>query len=147
MPALPTHPGPAADPSVVCPPCARCCKHVAVGVDAPTTVTRVSTLLWFVYHDGVSLYQSQEGDWFLNVPASCENLRPDGLCGVYESRPLLCREYDVAGCEGTSEEPAEKLRFDDAAAFVAWLAARRPSLYRRCVEGGIVPERLRAARP
>ncbi|MCE7958773.1 MAG: hypothetical protein DYH06_12695 [Acidobacteria bacterium ACB2] len=103
MSPLPSHPG-TPDPSAVCSPCARCCRHVAVGIDPPDTVRRVSTALWFVYHRRISVYQSHDGDWFLNVPTDCEHLRPDGLCGVYESRPLLCREYDVEGCEGTSEE-------------------------------------------
>lgn len=142
MSPLPSHPG-TPDPSAVCPPCARCCRHVAVGIDPPDTVRRVSTALWFVYHRRISVYQSHDGDWFLNVPTDCEHLRPDGLCGVYESRPLLCREYDVEGCEGTSVEPAEKLHFEDGKSLVAWLAERRPALYRKCLAAGIVPEALR----
>ncbi len=142
-PSLPALPGlPVLDPAVVCPPCARCCRHVAAQIDPPATVRRVSTALWFVYHEGISIYQAHDGDWFLLATTPCSNLRPDGLCGVYENRPLLCREYDVAGCEGTSAEPAERLRFDDARSFVAWLAAARPRLYRRCVEAGIVPPGL-----
>lgn len=137
LPLLPTAPSP--DPSVVCPPCGRCCRYVALGIDAPSSVKAVSMALWFVYHRNVSIYQSHEGDWFLLVPADCENLRPDGLCGVYEKRPLICREYDVDGCEGTSAELPEKLRFDDGASLVKWLATSRPALYARCVDAGIVP--------
>ncbi len=140
-PTLPTIPPP--DPSVVCPSCRRCCRHVAVGIDPPSSVRSVSTALWLVYHEGVSIYQSHEGDWFLLLPAECGNLTPDGLCAVYEERPLICREYDVEDCEGTSADTPEKARFDDGASLVAWLARTRAALYRRCVEAGIIPKALR----
>ncbi len=119
---------------------------MSVGIDPPSTVGRVSTAIWLLYHRTVSIYQSHEGDWFLLLPTECENLRPDGLCGVYENRPLICRDYDVDGCEGTSDESAEKLRFDTAKELVTWLAKSRPALYERCVDAGIVPEPIRAVR-
>ncbi len=144
---LPTHPA-SPDPSEVCPPCGRCCRYVAVGIDGPVSLGGVSTALWLVYHRNVSVYQSHEGDWFVLFPAPCDHLRPDGLCGVYENRPLLCREYDVVGCEGTSAEAPEKVRFDDGPALGAWLRERRPALFARCLAAGILPEPVRPpARP
>jgi Fe-S-cluster containining protein len=107
----------------------------------------VSTALWLVYHRNVSIYQSHEGDWFVLLAADCENLLPDGLCGVYENRPLICREYDVDGCEGTSAEAPEKVRFDDGASLGDWLRERRPALFARCVRAGILPEAVRGGAP
>ncbi len=104
------------------------------------SVSGVSTALWLVYHKSVSIYQSHDGDWFVLFPAECENLMPDGLCGVYAHRPQVCRDYDVDGCEGTSAEPPEKVRFDDGAALVAWLRQKRPALHERCLAAGIVPK-------
>ena len=134
-PALPSRP----DPSRVCPPCGKCCRYVAVGIDGPVSVGGVSTALWLVYHRNVSVYQSHDGGWFVLFPADCENLLPNGLCGVYASRPTICRQYDVDGCEGTSVEAPEKARFDDGPALVAWLKARRPALFARCRAAGILP--------
>lgn len=130
------------DPAVFCPPCGKCCRYVSVGIDPPTSVGRVSTALWILYHRGLSIYESHEGDWFLIVPAACENLRPDGLCGVYENRPFICRDYEVEGCEGTSTEPAERVRFDDPRSLLAWLERKRPALHARCIREGIVPPGL-----
>jgi uncharacterized protein len=143
LPTLPARP----DPAEVCPPCGKCCRYVAVGIDGPVSVGGVSTALWLVYHRNVSVYQSHEGDWFVLLAASCENLLPDGLCGVYESRPLICREYDVDGCEGTSVEAPEKVRFDDGASLGTWLRERRPALFARCLEAGILPEAVRGTAP
>ena len=138
---LPTFPAPP-DPAVVCPPCGKCCRYVAVGIDGPVSVRGVSTALWLVYHRSVSVYQSHDGDWFVLFPSECGNLLPSGLCAVYEERPFLCREYDVDGCEGTSDDPPEKVRFDEGATLVAWLREKRPALYARCRAAGIVPGAL-----
>ncbi len=145
-PSLPTL-APAPDPATVCPPCAKCCRYVSVGIDGPVSVSTVSTALWLVYHRNVSVYQSHEGDWFVLFPAECENLLPSGLCGAYENRPLLCREYDVVGCEGTSEEAPERVRFDDGASLGVWLRERRPALFARCLKAGILPESVRGPAP
>jgi hypothetical protein len=142
-PKLPTLSASLLDPATVCPPCGKCCRYVAVGIDGPVSVSGVSTALWLVYHRNVSVYQSHEGDWFVLFPADCDNLLPNGLCGVYENRPFLCREYDIDGCEGTSDEAPEKLRFDDGASLGKWLRKMRPALYARCLEAGILPEELR----
>lgn len=138
-PSLPTLPA-TLDPSKVCPPCGKCCRYVAVGIDGPVSVSGVSTALWLVYHRSVSIYQSHDGDWFVLFPAECGNLLPDGLCAVYAHRPQVCRDYDVDGCEGTSDEPPEKLRFDDGATLVAWLREKRRALHARCLAAGIVPK-------
>jgi len=152
MPRLPSLPtlSAAPDPATVCPPCGKCCRYVAVGIDGPVSVRGASTALWLVYHRNVSVYQSHDGDWFVLFPAECDNLLPNGFCGVYESRPFLCREYDVDGCEGTSDDLPEKVRFDDGASLASWLRERRPALFARCRAAGIVPEGLRvpaSARP
>ncbi len=149
MPSLPNLPTLSAppDPSIVCPPCGKCCRYVAVGIDGPVSVSGVSTALWLVYHRNVSVYQSHDGDWFVLFPATCDNLQPDGLCGVYENRPLLCREYDVVGCEGTSADAPEKVRFDDGATLGAWLRDKRPALHARCLAAGILPRGARGPAP
>lgn len=143
LPTLPPDGLPGLAPIDVCPSCAKCCKHVAVGIDPPDSVRRISTILWFLYHKDISIYQSHDNDWFIVFPTTCEFLRPDGLCGVYENRPLICREYDIVGCEGTSQEPAEKIKFENAKQLFVWLSKTRKALYRRCLERGIVPEKLR----
>ena len=94
--SLPAFPA-SLDPATVCPPCGKCCRHVAVGIDGPVSVNGASTALWLVYHRNVSVYQSHDGDWFVLFPTTCDNLLPNGFCAVYENRPLLCREYDVDG--------------------------------------------------
>ncbi len=143
LPTLPPGSLPGPEPIDVCPSCTKCCRYLAVGIDPPDTVKRVSTALWFLYHPEASIYQSHDNDWFLVFPTTCEHLKPDGLCGIYENRPLICREYDIVGCEGTSEEAAEKVNLKTAGDLFRWLFETRPALYRKCLEKGIIPPALR----
>ena len=144
LPTLPPDAFPSLDPSEICPPCARCCKYVSLGMESPDNVKYVSMALWFLFHKGIGIYQAHDDDWYLIVPTDCEHLQEDGFCGVYKDRPFICREYDVADCEGTSTEPSEKLKFMDAGTFISWLRKSRPALYARCLEKEIIPELYRS---
>ena len=140
LPTLPASAFPSPDPSEICPPCGSCCQYVSLGMESPDNVKYVGMALWFLYHEGIGIYQAHDDDWYLIVPAGCEHQLPTGFCGIYENRPFVCRDYDLSGCEGTTTEPSEKLKFTEAKRFVSWLRKSRPDLYGRCLEKGIIPE-------
>lgn len=146
LPALPRLPNGELDGSKICPPCQRCCKHVGIGIDPPNTVVRVSRALWLLYHPSVSMYQNEEGEWFMEVETTCSHLTPEGLCGVYENRPLICREYEIETCEGTSDEPAEKVKIVSGKELMKWLVREKPALYQKCLDRGIVPPEIRVGK-
>lgn len=62
-------------------------------------------LLWQTAHDKVQIYKDEDG-WFLVVNNKCTHLLPGGRCGIYETRPIVCREHDNDYCEFDS--PAEE---------------------------------------
>lgn len=62
-------------------------------------------LLWQVAHEGVEAYKDDSG-WYLLYTGTCQFLQPDGLCGIYETRPQICRDYENDWCE--YDEPASK---------------------------------------
>jgi hypothetical protein len=49
-------------------------------------------------HKGISVFV-EDGDWYVQIAAVCENLLPDNRCGVYEHRPAICREYEAGDCD------------------------------------------------
>lgn len=53
---------------------------------------------WYVMHKGISVFV-EDGDWYIQISADCENLQADNLCGIYETRPAICREYDYGECD------------------------------------------------
>jgi len=114
-----------------CSDCAFCCTYVAVEIDEPTCRDSLSNILWYLYHENIRVYLDENGDWFVQFWTRCEALRPDGLCGVYETRPDVCEEYTADDCEITHDDIGEEAGFDTAYEFTEWLRTERPKLYKK----------------
>lgn len=83
----------------------KCCIYVTNQIDAPRSKHDFDHLLWQVSHENVNLYKDDDG-WFLLVEAKCSHLLPRGRCGIYETRPEVCRAHSNDYCEYDS--PAEE---------------------------------------
>lgn len=129
-------------PEEICPSCAKCCKYVCIEIDSPRSVEAVSNILWYLYHKDITVFEDYDGDWAVTYPGECTHLRPDGLCGIYLHRPLICRSYEVDSCEGTSPKALEREKFTDGGSFARWLKKRRPTVFARCKAKGIIPPQL-----
>lgn len=117
-----------------CHNCSRCCGYVALEIDAPTTPKEYDHILWYLYHPGVSIFVDWESGWYIRFESRCENLNAQGMCGIYETRPAICKDFDWRECERrfTPEDgPPDKWNFQNAAQFVQWLKRRRPKSYER----------------
>jgi len=57
---LPTQ---APDPPLGCLECGHCCTYVAVGINAPTRLRYATDLLWYLYHERVSVHLDLDGEW------------------------------------------------------------------------------------
>jgi Fe-S-cluster containining protein len=125
-----------------CTECGKCCTYVSVGINAPNSVSNATDMLWYLYHQNVSLYRDGDGEWSVVFETRCRNLRPDLLCGVYEDRPLICRDFDNTTCE--VNDPEGGLAIETPEQFVAYLRARRPRILAR-IEEKYLPPHLRAA--
>jgi len=42
---------------------------------------------------------TEEGDWYVCVHTVCKHLQDDHRCGIYDTRPQICREYTTDDCE------------------------------------------------
>ena len=49
-------------------------------------------------HEGITVFV-EEGDWYVQYQTCCKNLRADNHCGIYETRPEICREYQAQSCD------------------------------------------------
>ena len=67
-------------PLVECTACGKCCTYVAVGVNAPNSLRRATDMLWYLYHQNVTLYRDGDGEWSVVFETRCRNLQPDLLC-------------------------------------------------------------------
>ena len=90
----------AAAPLSKCDRCfqSKCCQYITQAIDSPRSIRDFDSLLWQVSHKNIHLYKDVNG-WFLTSFGQCEHLTSAGLCGIYEKRPFVCREYSDSNCE------------------------------------------------
>lgn len=105
-----------------------CCTYYTQQVDTPTTKADFDHLLWQISHANTRLYQDEDG-WFLLVDNPCTHLLHDGRCGIYDSRPQICRDYSNDFCE--FDAPAEGgfkryyRNYEELLTYVKWRFRRR----------------------
>jgi Fe-S-cluster containining protein len=129
---------------IPCTRCAKCCTYVGVGINAPHSVRYATDVLWYLYHENVSVHRDAGGEWIVCFETRCRNLQDDLLCGVYHQRPVVCREFDNTACEVNA--PGGGQTFTEPAQFLDWLRLRRPRLYRRLAPAFVPPALKRGAR-
>ncbi len=112
--------------------CARCCNYVAVELDAPSTMKDYDHITWYLYHEGVQVFVDWNGDWFIQYETRCTHLTTEGMCGIYERRPGICKDFDWRECEqNVKDEAPDKHLFRTAEDFLEWLAKQRPKAHQR----------------
>ena len=52
----------------------------------------------FLLHERATVLKENE-DWYLLVHTTCRHLQDDNRCGIYETRPQVCRDYTTKECE------------------------------------------------
>jgi Fe-S-cluster containining protein len=84
---------------VLCEHCsALCCQYIALEIDEPDTARDYDDIRWYLMHEDMSVFV-EDGDWYLQINRRCKNLLPDNRCGIYETRPEICREYTTEDCD------------------------------------------------
>ena len=122
---------------VLCDHCtAVCCHYVALPIDEPENKRDFDDIRWYLMHDGVIVFV-EEGDWYVQFRTTCRNLRSDFKCGIYETRPQICREYKAQDCDYSGEDYSYDHLFTDPDALTEYglefLAKKRTVKRRKTV--------------
>lgn len=84
---------------VLCEYCtAKCCRYFALPIDTPESYEDYQYIRWYLLHEAATVFVD-DGTWYLMVHTTCKHLRDDNLCGIYETRPQICRDYTTDNCE------------------------------------------------
>lgn len=83
----------------------KCCNYVTQEIETPRSKQDFDHLVWVVSHDNLQVYKDDDG-WYLLINGSCNHLQADGRCGIYDTRPQICRDYKNDYCE--YDQPAEE---------------------------------------
>ena len=77
---------------------AKCCHYFALPIEQPNSRKDLDYMRWYLLHEHATIFA--EGDsWYLLVHTTCKHLQNDFRCGIYETRPQICREYTTDECE------------------------------------------------
>ena len=77
---------------------AKCCRYFALPIERPKDVADFDFMRWYLLHEQASVF-IEDGTWYLLVHTRCKHLQPDNRCGIYETRPQICRDYHTDDCE------------------------------------------------
>ena len=77
---------------------AKCCRYFALPIESPTELADFEFIRWYLLHGRATVF-TEEGDWYLLVHTECKHLQSDNRCGIYQTRPQICREYSTDNCE------------------------------------------------
>ncbi len=77
---------------------AKCCRYFALPIDTPKTKRDFDFMRWYLLHDRASIFV-EGSTWYLLVHTTCKHLQEDHRCGIYHTRPQICREYTTDECE------------------------------------------------
>lgn len=77
---------------------AKCCKYFALPIETPDNRKEFDFIRWYLLHDRATVFV-EDGSWYLLVHTACRHLQDDHRCGIYHTRPQICREYSTKQCE------------------------------------------------
>jgi Fe-S-cluster containining protein len=67
-------------------------------IDAPQTRQQYDDIRWYLVHQNVFVFIEKK-KWYLGIYSRCKHLQADNRCGIYETRPRICRQYSTENCD------------------------------------------------
>ncbi len=117
---------------------AKCCNYFALPIETPDTREELENIRWYMLHEQVSMFVD-DGDWYLMVHTRCSKLRDDNLCGIYDIRPQICRDYSTDNCEYDGDGCYDQL-FETPEQIAEYTEALFPASTKRKKKKGKVTE-------
>jgi Fe-S-cluster containining protein len=85
--------------SCLCDQCsALCCRYFVLEIDTPETRSEFDNIRWYLVHENVFVFIEKK-KWYLGIYSRCKHLGDDNRCGIYATRPRICREYSTENCD------------------------------------------------
>ena len=98
----------------LCSECAGlCCRYFALPIDNPDEAKDFENIRWYLLHENVTVFV-EKSQWYIGVANRCKMLQPDNRCGIYETRPPVCRGYSTENCDYHGGEYEFEMLFTSA---------------------------------
>jgi len=103
--------------SCLCDQCsALCCRYFVLEIDKPEDAEGYDNIRWYLVHEKTFVFIEKK-KWYLGVYAKCKHLQLDNRCGIYETRPKICRKYTTDNCDYHGGEYNWEILFSSAEQF------------------------------
>jgi uncharacterized protein len=101
---------------------AKCCRYFALPLDEPNEPQDFDFMRWFLLHEAASIFVDGQ-TWYLLVHTTCKHLQADHRCGIYHTRPQICRDYSTSECE-YDEDTVYDMYFETAEQMAEYVEAK-----------------------
>jgi Fe-S-cluster containining protein len=103
--------------SCLCDECAAlCCRYFALPIDNPDCKRDYDNIRWYLLHQNVVIFIESK-QWYIGILNRCKQLQPDNRCGIYLTRPAICRSYTTDNCDYHAGDYGYDQLFTSADAF------------------------------
>src|SRR6185312_8763024 len=109
---------------------ALCCRYFALPIDNPSTARCYDNIRWYLCHENVVVFIEKK-QWYIGIMSRCKHLGQDNRCGIYETRPRVCREYTTDNCDYHGGEYDFEVLFTSAEQLVAYAKEKLAEKRRR----------------
>jgi len=100
----------------LCDQCAAlCCRYFALPVDNPDCKRDYDNIRWYLLHQNVVIFVESK-QWYIGILNHCKQLQSDNRCGIYQTRPAICRSYTTDNCDYHAGDYGYDLLFTSAEA-------------------------------
>ena len=96
---------------ILCDKCTGlCCRYFALPIETPEDREDYDDVRWYLSHNNITVFV-EDGDWYINIKNKCQHLKKDYMCGIYNTRPKICRNYSRNDCDLIEGEYDYELHF------------------------------------
>jgi Fe-S-cluster containining protein len=101
-------------PTCLCSECSGlCCRYFALPIDNPEAARDYDNIRWYLLHENVTIFV-EKSQWYIGIANRCKQLQQDNRCGVYLTRPKVCRGYSTENCDYHGGEYEFEMLFTSA---------------------------------
>jgi Fe-S-cluster containining protein len=88
-----------------------CCRYFALPIETPEDKEDFDDIRWYLCHKDITVFV-EDDDWYINIKNKCRHLsQKDYRCGIYKTRPKICRGYKMSDCDFIEGEYDYELHF------------------------------------
>jgi len=109
----------------LCADCSLCCEYVNILIKKPKTKEAIDKIVWYLLH-GVEIHIDADGDWTVYLPLKCRALTEEKICGIYPTRPNICKQFSQSDCERYNHDSADDIVFANEKEFLAYVNSNLP---------------------